>query len=208
MKTRIAALCSAMILTGCAIGAPETHDDDPMLDTGTAALLEGTPESISVLLFVNDPSTTYQLLDKTVRLDKRAAEAIIRHRNGHDGYHLTHDDDPIDTLHELDSLHYVGPHAIGLMVDYLWAETLVPTGDDPLGAWDDVEFTVDEAELTLALANQAPYDRLDTTIGLDSRAADAIVAARPIHSILELSQLYWMGTHGLGLLKNYALSSF
>jgi hypothetical protein len=65
-----------------------------------------------ILLFINNPDTTLEILDVQVGLDRRAAINIIAHRNGADGQVGTADDDPIDSISELDEIKYVGKSAM------------------------------------------------------------------------------------------------
>ena len=65
-----------------------------------------------LLAFVNNGQTTLDVLDKDVGLDRRAAERVIQHRNGPDGNFGTGDDDPFDTVKELDDVPYVGPSTL------------------------------------------------------------------------------------------------
>ena len=65
-----------------------------------------------ILLFINSPNTTLEILDVQVGLDRRAALNIIAHRNGADGQVGMADDDSIDSISELDAIKYVGNSAI------------------------------------------------------------------------------------------------
>src|SRR5690606_1562591 len=115
----------------------------------------------------------------------------------------TADDDPFDTVVEVDDVSWVGPAALDKMLAYAAAQGYVPTGGDLLGVFDHVAFTVDEAAATLALVNTASYEVLDVDIALDRRAVDAIFAARKIDSLLELAGLYYVGQSAMLKLREY-----
>lgn len=79
------------------------------------------PESAlaqAVLLMVNDAAIGFVELDDDARLDRRAAENIIEHRDGPDGLPGTSDDDLFDDLDELDAISYVGPVALSRLVEH------------------------------------------------------------------------------------------
>lgn len=170
-----------------------------------ARMVEGSPEALGVLALVNDASTTLAVLDVAVGLDLRAARAIIAHRDGPDGRFGTADDDRFGTIAELDACYYVGDAALGLLEAYAIDQGWVALDpDDVLGTWDGVTFTVAEAEATVELANTSGPAFLDDQVGLDSRAVDSILAARPIANVAQLSELYYVGQSALGRLKDAA----
>jgi len=70
------------------------------------------------LALVNSPSTTLELLDVVVGLERRAAENIIAHRDGPDAQPGTADDDRFDDLAELDAVPYVGSSTIQKLKTY------------------------------------------------------------------------------------------
>ena len=163
-------------------------------------------ETDAVLDLVNEASLT--LLDDDVRLDKRAAENIVVHRNGADAILGTADDDPFESIEELDMVSYVGPSALEKLVSYVHAQGLV---DVPSGS-DDA--------LILAVANGASFDVLDDDAGLDKRAAENIVAHRdgadailgtadddPFDTIEELDAVPYVGPAALEALLDYAKRS-
>jgi hypothetical protein len=69
--------------------------------------------------------------------------------------------------------------------------------------YDGVVFSVVEAERSLALVNSESEAVRDDDVGLDPRAGNSIVAARPIASVLELSELYWVGGSMLTRIRDY-----
>lgn len=93
--------------------------DDAFLADGKAdafGVSEGSPLADGVLRLVNVASLTE--LDDAAGLDRRAAENIVAHRDGADGLLGTADDDPYETLTELDATPWVGSRAFGKLVQY------------------------------------------------------------------------------------------
>jgi len=188
-------------------GCVRTELEVAALEAGIASeqLVDGTPEAVGVLALLNHSQTSSVMLDESVHLDVRAADAIVDVRDGEDGRPQTEDDNLFLSIDEVDSVSWVGPVALNSLQHYAMNFGWVPLGNETLGAWDGVEFTVDEADLVLGLANTASADNLDYVVGLDSRAVDSIVAARPIQTVLELSELWYVGGGALESLKLYAL---
>ncbi len=160
------------------------------------ALVEG------LLFFLNHPSTTVALLDSVVELDRRVAEGLINHRNGADGVFGTTDDDPFDSINEVDSIEWVGPKALGLLKEYAINNGWIDENEPLLGVYDGVSFTVSESHSVLTLVNEWSVDQLDRLI--DRRAAETIVEQRPYASIRALSEVKWLGPRGLVALKGAA----
>jgi hypothetical protein len=203
MRIRTSAVALPILLAAC---TPAIDDSPEALAEATSARspLDGTPEGVGVLAFVNDGTTTVTVLDNDVPLDVRAAKGIVHHRDGADRVYGTRDDDRFDGIEELDNVSYVGPAALDALFAYAAADGWVPSGAETLGTYDGVSFTVDEADATVAFVNAATYDQLDVEVGLDKRAVDAIVAARPLPSVLALSELYYVGGSALTDLKDAA----
>ncbi len=191
---------AALFAAGCAVtpGSPPEQTG-----TGQSAIEDGTPEAVGVLAFLDAKETTVAVLDDDVPLDKRAAQNLIAHRDGADGVRGTGDDDPFDDMTEVDDVPWVGPAAMSALLAYAEAHGYVPSGGDVLGVYDSVAFTVDEANATLDFVNAASHDTLDVDAGLDSRAVDSILAARPIASVLQLSGLYYVGHSAMLKLREY-----
>src|SRR5262245_2205005 len=78
----------------------------------------GTPDELALLRFVNDDTTTTQILDVTVGLDSRAAANIMAHRNGPDQIFGTADDNLFDSAAEVDAVPYVGATAMAKMIAF------------------------------------------------------------------------------------------
>lgn len=77
---------------------------------------EGSPEAAGVLRLVNDPAETSATLKAGAKVTTRVANNIVKHRNGADGAVSTGDDDPFDTLAELDAIPYVGPVTLNALL--------------------------------------------------------------------------------------------
>lgn len=172
--------------------------------TSARSSWDGTPQGIAALDFLNHGSTTKELLDDTVALDRRAAGNLVAHRDGGDAVYPSSDDDLFNSIDEVDSVRWVGPSAITKIIAYAEANGWVQSGDDLLGTWDKVSFTVDEATETLDLVNSASEDELDYDIDLNRRAVNSILDARPLTSVEELAGLYYVGTSALTRLKDYS----
>ena len=66
----------------------------------TETIVDGTPEAVGVLAFLNDAETSLSLLDHEVPLPSHAAQALVTHRDGPDATFGTADDDLYDDLYE------------------------------------------------------------------------------------------------------------
>jgi len=133
------------------------------------------------------------MLDQEVGLDRRAAESIIGHRNGPDGELGWLSDDLFDSIAEVDDCYYVGNAALTRLNEWTLANGWVASGDDILGTFDDVTFTVDEAAAVVELVNTSGAAYLDDDLALNARAVDAIIEARPIATVEELAAVKYVG---------------
>jgi len=168
---------------------------------------ESTPEAFGVLALLNAASTDLHTLDDSAKLDARAARALIAHRNGPDRRYLTADDNPFDTLAEVDNQYYVGESALKRLERYADKVGFIPSGADIVGEWDGVSFTMDEVTDTLYLTNTASFELLDDTVGLNRRAVDGIIAARPVSTMHQLAQAKYVGTSALTTLQEYVVDT-
>jgi DNA uptake protein ComE-like DNA-binding protein len=159
--------------------------DDPV---DAAELIEGTPPAVGLLRLVNDPATTTALLEDEADIASDAAGNLVARR-------------PFDTVAAIDAVPRVGEATLQRLLDFAFAGGFVPAGDDVLGTWDDVAFTVDQAEAVVSLVNLATLEELDDDVALDARAAAAIVEARPIASVLSLSTVAFVDTSALEKLR-------
>src|SRR5690606_27916344 len=130
------------VTTLAAACAPAPEAAEEQAATEQSAIVDGTPEGVGLLAFLNASETTHSVLDDDVPLDKRAAANLVAHRNGPDGVFGTADDDLFDDVAEVDAVPWVGPAAIDKLLAYATAQGYVPSGDDLLGVFDNVAFTV------------------------------------------------------------------
>ena len=193
----------AFVCVGCSPEEGENGEDFGALDS---ALVNGSPEGIGFLDFLNDADTTLKILDIDAGLNKRTAKNLIHHRNGWDQDFGTYDDNLFNSIEEVDAVSWVGPKAMSQILEYSITHGWIPQGIQLLGAWDGVAFSVIDAESTLILVNEADLGYLDHDLGLDKRAAESIVEAQPISTIAELSKLYYVGKKALNILKAEAAS--
>jgi len=184
------------LLAACEAETPLSHSTE-----GLRAL---PPKSVpaqevarwnAVLGFVNAPDTSFEVLDIDVGLDRRAAERIIRHRDGMDRTSGTEDDNFFDSLDELLSLDWVGPSALEHIE--AWLEDAATDGELVEG----VAFTDDEAILVVSLANTAEAAYLDDDLELDVRAVEGIIDARPLADLGELADVHYVGPATLERLR-------
>lgn len=168
-------------------------------------IYDGSAEALGVLDLLNDPATTEAVLDLDVALDIRAARSIIDYRDGKDGEAGTSDDRLFTDLESVDDRYYVGDAALEAILRYAVFHGYVALyPDDILGTWDGVTFTLGSAECVVVAVNETDLDVLDDDVGLDSRAVNSIAEARPIHSVLELAGLWYVGTSALTKLQDCA----
>jgi len=202
------AIIAVLGLSACYVNPLPEESSDLPLDlqevTTARSSWDGTPQGIAALDFLNHESTTKELLDDVVALDRRAAGNLIAHRDGGDRIYPSSDDDIFNSIDEVDSVRWVGPSAIGKIIDYAELTGWVQSGDDILGTWDKVTFTVDEAAETINLVNTASEDELDYDVALNRRAVNSILDARPLTSVEELAGLYYVGKSALTKLKDYS----
>lgn len=191
------------VLIGCS--TPEQPDAPEIEDDGSwTRIVEGTAVAMGVLGLLNHPGTTEAVLDDEVGLDVRAARALIEHRDGRDGEFGTRDDDLYDSIAEVDAQHYVGDSAISKLTAYAASNGWVPGEGDVVGSWEGVTFTTSQVTGVLAVVNDATQQVLDEKVGLDRRAAEGIVEARPIGSIDTLAEISYVGPAALRDLQAYA----
>jgi len=187
------------LASGCALGM----SDEESGQESRATVVEGSPEALGVLAFLSDPSTTFSTLDDDVGLDRRAASALTCHRKGPDGVDGTADDDPFESIEEVDAVPYVGPSALDKLVAFAGEHGWIRNDDDLLGVFDGIPFTIAQGRRALAAANRLSAEALRERVGLDSRAVGSITAARPLGTVDELADCYYVGQSMLGRIKSY-----
>lgn len=203
------AFWAVLVLFTAAACEQETGFVDPIAASEVEALVpSGSPAGVGILRLLNDESTTFEVLDDDVGLDRRAALGLVHHRNGPDGVYGTRDDAKFYDLDDVDSVKWVGDTALVKLMKYADQDGWVPMGDDELGVYDTVPFTVFEADEVLELVNFATEKALDDAVRLDRRAVDSIMAARPIDSVRALSELPYVGRSALVFMKRHAPNFF
>ena len=180
--------------------------DDPMERTASAEYtleqLLDHPTSLGALALVNDPSVAdVEFLDVALGFDSRAANRVIAHRQGPDGFDGTADDDLFGSLIELDTIPYVSDAALVALGEAAWELDYVPAF-----VIEGVSFTANEAAAVLLLSNDGSMDDLDHGASLDVRAAEAIIAGRPYHHVTELAARPHVGPAALRSLVTFSES--
>ena len=138
--------------------------DDEATGAVSHTLTEGSADAVGLLNFLNQEETTFEVLDIDARLDKRSAAGLIHHRNGPDGIYGTWDDDLFGSVDEVDAVKWVGSKTINRILVFAGDLGFVPFADDLLGIYDGVEFTVNEADDVLRMANLLSYEALDALL--------------------------------------------
>ena len=181
---------------------PVACGQQPAVDAADQQTTSGDAlDQDSILKFLNGPDASYDTLVNDVRLQSRAAGRIVGHVRGHDRVLGTPDDNLLDDVAELDAIRYVGPATIEALNAYVRSHyqhhDLTVEGVD-LGA--------DVALRMVDIANTATSQLLDDDVGLDARAARAIVAARPLADIQALAAVSYIGKTALTKLRDYAIT--
>ena len=146
-------------------------------------------QSRALLAFVNDAQTSVSILDHDAGIDSRAANNIVRRREQSGAF---------ENIAALDAVSYVGKRALELMLDYALAHGY------------GGEVSVDESERALlALVNDLTLDVdfFDDTVGIDSRAAQNIIAERPFANEAALDAVSYVGKSVLARLRAFALEN-
>lgn len=199
MRALLAVLPFAVVVASCGTQAD--------LDAAsTSSSVDGALDATAILRFVNSAAASEDVLDVDATLDARAARAIVLHVWGEDERFGTGDDDLCDSLAELDSLSYVGDAALRALDAYV--RTLAPPssggGGGALVVVEGVTFTAAEAASALAHCNERSEQQLDEDVGLDARAASAIVAGRPHASLDTVATASYVGVTALEKIRAYA----
>ncbi len=182
------------LVSGCAITATDEHVGEARDDLGFSV-----QDASIMLAFVNYPATDFAVLDVPVGLDRRAANAIITHRNGVDGQCPSDDDAPIESLEELDSLAYVGTSALQKIATYA---AMHPAPQPELV--EGVELAGWQSEAVIWGVNQASLQELDDVVALDVRAAGNLFANAPFESVTAMGPMGYVGNSALKKLRSYA----
>lgn len=116
--TALSTAALALVFAACGPaasgGGPNSSPDGKHADAlpaGKADAPWSECQSEQVMLWLNDPNTTLADLEEA-GVHGRGAGNLIEHRNGPDGEYMTEDDDPFNTLEEVDDVYWVGPTAM------------------------------------------------------------------------------------------------
>jgi len=188
MKLAFLAFAS-LFAAGCAMDATDS--------ASSSATSISQTDALKILEFVNYPTTTEAVLDGNVKLDSRAAKAIVAKRNGKDGIYPSADDAPFATLADLDAIAYVGDSALTKLQSYALM--------NPVPAPESVEGVAFNGWQSVAVVygvNHASVSELDAF--LDARAAKALVAGAPYKSVTQMGPIAYVGSAALNALKLHA----
>lgn len=174
-----------LALAACAV-------DDAQIQSTDAALTVPT----ELLTFLNDPQTSFEVLDSKVGLDSRAARQIVAHRDGADWLPMTADDNPIDSLEELEAIDRVGPGTIWELERWI---------ESPTEGWvvEGVSFSDLQAELVIDWTNNVEAWQIED-LPIQQRAIDTILAERPYTHVLDLAEGEGIGPVTLTALRDRA----
>jgi hypothetical protein len=153
-------------------GEEEDGIDDSFVGDGKSdafGIAEGSPEALGVLAIVRN--ATREQLDNDAMLSSNTAKAIVNHRQGGDRVDGTDDDNPIDSLTELDKIPYVGPMAFELLLDFARANNAIPSADPFSDTFCGLDRHVTMGQFRDAVGT-------DTAIRLESSVAGVRVRTR------------------------------
>lgn len=200
MVRRIAAAAAAASLAALTLGACAGDEASEESFATQHPVAEGSKEALALLAFLNDAATDDARL-KTAGIKTAAPRAAtLAHRNGADGVADTKDDDAFDDVAEFDAVKGIGPATISAVAAYATANGYGPTNGLYLGVY----FTEKQVARTIELVNAASVTELDVDAFLDKRAAEGIVAARPITGMQELVAVPRVKASALRLLRDHA----
>ena len=190
-----------VFLAGCSepSGVVIFESGDGYVHDSDSLVLLGHDVGRGVLAMVNDPLTDVAFLSSECLISVGAARRIVAHRQGVDAVDGTADDDPFDSLAELDNVGLVGEQTLLLL-----AEAAERLGLIPVLELEGVSFTEDEIENTLALINHASLEVLDKDASLDVRAAQSLIYGRPFDSLVDVAGRPFVGPSALTSLKWFA----
>lgn len=201
MVRRIAAAAAAASLAALTLGAcagDDVADEESFATQHPVA--EGSKEALALVAFLNDAGTGDAQLKAAGIKTSAPRAATLAHRSGADGVAGTNDDDAFDDVAEFDAVKGIGPATISAVAGYAIANGYGPTNGLYLGVY----FTEKQVTRTLELVNSASLGELDVDAFLDKRAAENIVAARPIAGMSQLTAVSRVKASALRLLRDHA----
>ncbi len=182
---------SFLLLAACS-GAVDLTDG-----SSATALQLSAADAARLLDFVNYPGTDFDVLDRLVGLDSRAAQNIVTHKSGADGVSPSADDRPFATLAELDAVAYVGDAALQKLQAYSTAHP-APAGELVEG----IQFAGWESQAVVFGVNLSSAVDLDAL--LDARAVPGLIAKRPFASVTAMGPVAYVGPSALQSLRAHA----
>lgn len=184
--------------------------DDSFVVDGAAdayGVVDGSPEACAVLRLVN--TGTQDALRQATRSGLVALH-IMQVRAGDDGAVGTSDDRTIDSLAALDAIPYVGPRAFERLVafsaDPQYSSECGATGSTRIATPWGTSLTPQELCSLLRVVNELTERQLDYDVELDTRLAQALVAARPIATLEQLDAVPRFAGSALTSVFNYLAS--
>jgi hypothetical protein len=187
-----------LMLSACA--EESGWQDDTFTWTELEAL--STDETDAVLALVHHETTGLIKLQVDIGLPEIAATRLVLLRDGADGVWGTDDDHRFASVRTLLHLDGLGLPELELLRDWADFEGWPDCADPLHGTFEGVSFLASEADHALLVANEATLEELDVEVGLDRRTAEAIVEARPLDTMVALTEVYWVGTAALLSLRD------
>ena len=177
------------VLLGACTGPQDGRDDIALI--GNEALPDcQTTKALGLLNTATDAASL-----EAIGLHKRAIDNILTYRAGDDAVLGTDDDRYFDDLLAVDAVPWVGPVAMEALLG--WSEETCEAAGPPVApCWQTG---------AVAYVNDPTTSADDLrAIGVHSRGADEIVAARPVADIEALDAVKQVGPATLAALESYA----
>lgn len=149
---------SAVAAVGCSAEGDDTATDD-------ADYTEGSGEAKAIFALLNDPAVTAEELVSGAKMTTPVGRDLVAHRNGPDGRVGTQDDDPFDSLREVDEVPGVGPATIKKLFEYAKAKGLFNPGGGA-GGPSSVIFSPQPAETSHLVAIAKEIDTAQKSIDI------------------------------------------
>ncbi len=192
-------IISVSILSAFGCAMPSAEGPSLPGSTPPVSIAQPSEDEIRALDFLNDPATDLRTLDHEVGVNRRGARNLIAHRNGPDGIYPSYDDDPFQTLEEIERVRYVGPVSVQMILDFA-RDRMVDPGVMVEGILFSSE---DEAAVLWGLA-RVTVDQLTYELGIATHAAEGIVGSGPYESIVDVAAIEYVGQATLLSLLHHA----
>ena len=160
-------------------------------------------EEEAIVEFLNSPFATVYRLKNDLLLRPSVADSIVDQCYGKDGEYNTVDDEPITSLANLRQLDNVSEESIFILRDYVRSYGWVAHNHSLAKGSPLLDLTVTEGEQILQFVNTASEDDMNWMAGLSSQAVTSILNFRPIHSIVQLASLDFVGDRLFMVLRGY-----